>query len=57
MGIIVTAKVITQADKHTCSSLIQPGNQKWVTVIEIINVSGWVLPLMVIFAGKTHCMN
>ena len=52
---IVTAKVITQADKHSHSSLIQSGNWKWVTVIKTINAAGWVLPFMIIFAGKTHC--
>ena len=57
MGMIATAKVITQADKHSHPSLIQPGNQEWVTAIETINASGWVLPLMVIFAGKTHHTN
>ena len=37
---IATAKVITQAERHSCPSLIQPGNQEWVTAIETINVSG-----------------
>ena len=54
MGMIATAKVITQADKHSCSSLVQSGNQEWVTVIETINAAGWVLPPMVIFASKIH---
>ena len=54
MGMIATAKVIIYADKRTRPSLIQPGNREWVTVIESINASGWVLPPVVIFAGKTH---
>ena len=54
MGIVATAKVITQADKRSRPSLVQPGNREWVTAIETINASGWVLPPMVIFAGKTH---
>lgn len=57
MGIAATAKVITQADKCSCPSLVQPGNREWVTAIETINVTGWVLPPMVIFAGKTHHTN
>jgi len=57
MGIVATAKVITQADKRSRPSLVQPGNREWVTAIETINASGWVLPPMVIFAGKTHCAN
>ena len=40
MGIVVTTKVITQTNKHTHPSLIQSGNQKWVTVIKTINASG-----------------
>ena len=51
---IAITKVITQAEKCSHPSLIQPGNQKWVTAIETINASGWVLPSMVIFASKTH---
>ena len=51
---VATAKVITQAEKHSHPSLVQPGNQEWVTAIKTINASGWVLPSMVIFASKTH---
>ena len=57
MGIVATAKVITQADKRSRPSLVQPGNREWVTAIETINASGWVLPPMVIFAGKIHRTN
>ena len=55
MNIIVIVKVITQANKHSHSSLVQSGNWKWVTVIETINAVGWVLSSMIIFADKTHC--
>ena len=54
MSMIIITKVIIQTEKHSHSNLIQPGNQKWVTVIKIINASGWVLSSMVIFASKTH---
>ncbi len=57
MGIVATAKVITQADKRSRPSLVQPGNREWVTAIEAVNASGWVLPPMIIFAGKTHRTN
>ena len=57
MSMIATAKVITQTDKCSCLSFVQSGNWKWVTIIEIINASDWVLPLMVIFASKTHHTN
>ena len=57
MGMIVITKVITQADKHSHSNLIQSGNQKWVTAIKTINTSSWILSLMIIFVSKTHCIN
>ena len=55
MGIIATTKVITQTEKYSCLNLIQSGNWEWITAIKTINASGWVLSLMIIFAGKTHC--
>ena len=57
MGMIATARVVTQAERQSRPNLVQPGNRKWVTAIETISASGWVLPLMVIFAGKTHRIN
>ena len=57
MGTIATAKVITQAERSSRPNLIQPGNREWVTAIETISASGWVLPPMVIFAGRTHRTN
>jgi hypothetical protein len=57
MGTIATARVITQAERTSRPSLVQPGNREWVTAIETINAAGWVLPPMVIFAGKTHRTN
>jgi len=41
MGVISTAKVITGSDQlSSCARFIQPGNRKWVTVIESINSTG-----------------
>jgi hypothetical protein len=60
MGIIATAKVVTQTRKTGIRmkkgrpTVTQPGNRTFVTVIEGINASGWVLPPMVIFEGKVH---
>ena len=54
MGVIATAKVVTKSDTKGRPFLIQPGNREWVTVIESINSTGWVLPPMIVFAGKTH---
>ena len=54
MGAIATAKVITRAEYYGRRKLLQPGNREWVTIIESINASGWVLPPYVIFKGKTY---
>jgi hypothetical protein len=51
MGVISTVKVVTAANRARTVS-IQPGNRKWVTVIESVNAARWVLPPMVIFKGK-----
>lgn len=55
MGVAQTAKAIT-ASRHRTSRVqaIQPGNRKWVTVIEAINTAGWALPPMIIFSGKVY---
>jgi hypothetical protein len=53
IGLISTAKVITATEKDRTVS-IQPGNREWVTVIESINSTGWVLPLMIILKGVMH---
>lgn len=52
MGLTATAKVITRAEYYGRRSLLQPGNREWVTVIETINASGWLLPPCIIFKGK-----
>ena len=57
IGIVATAKVITQANKRLYPSLIQLGNREWVIAIKAINTSGWVLLPMIIFAGKTYRTN
>ena len=57
ISIIAITKVIIQIYKHICSNLIQPGNQKWITVIKTINASGWVLSSIVIFASKIYHTN
>jgi len=53
MGVISTAKVVTAAETARTDS-VQPGNREWVTVIESINSTGWILPLLVIFKGKMN---
>ena len=53
MGVISTAKVVTSAERDRTVSL-QPGNREWVTAIESINSTGWVLPPMIILKGVMH---
>ena len=53
MGVISTAKVVTSAERDRTVSL-QPGNREWVTTIESINATGWVLPPMIILKGVMH---
>ena len=54
MGLIATTKVVTRAEIDGRPKLIQPGNREWVTSIECINSTGWVLPPCLIFKGQVH---
>jgi hypothetical protein len=54
MGLIATTKVVTRANMPGKPHLIQPGNREWVTTIECVNTTGWVLPSCIIFKGKVH---
>ena len=54
MGLIATAKVITRAEYYGRRSLRQPGNREWVTSIECVNSTGFVLPPCIIFKSTTY---
>ena len=54
MGLIATAKVITRADYYGRRSILQPGNREWVTSIECVNSTGFVLPPCIIFKSTTY---
>jgi hypothetical protein len=54
MGLIATAKVITRADYYGRRSVLQPGNREWVTSIECVNSTGFVLPPCIIFKSTTY---
>ena len=43
-----TIKVVTSSEQYCCTMLLQPGNHKWVTVINLVNASGWDLPSYII---------
>jgi hypothetical protein len=54
MGLIATAKVITRADYYGRRALLQPGNREWVTSIECVGATGFVLPPTIIFKSKLY---
>jgi hypothetical protein len=54
MGVISTSKVITTSDRKGRPRTKQPGNRKWVTVIEAISAKGQAIPPFIIFDGKLH---
>jgi hypothetical protein len=54
MGLVATAKVVTRAKMLGWHFLIQPGNRRWVTSIDCIVSTGWVLPPCIIFKRKVH---
>ena len=54
MGLTTTAIVVTRADLYGRRQVVQPGNHKWVTLIEYIGSTGWALPPCIIFKGKVH---
>jgi hypothetical protein len=54
MGLIATHKVVTRAEYYGRRLVKQPGNREWVTSIECMNSTGFVLPPIIIFKGKTY---
>jgi len=54
MGVAATSKVVTGSDTVGRAKTVQPGNRDWVTTIEGISASGWLIPPFVILAGKVH---
>lgn len=54
MGVAAASNVVTSSDTIGRAVVVQPGNRKWVTVIEGVNASGWAIPPFVILAGKLH---
>ena len=54
MGLIATAKVITRAEYYGRRSVLQPGNREWVTSIECVNSTGFILPPCVIFKSSKY---
>jgi hypothetical protein len=49
-----SARVVTSSDRRGKPTHQQPGDREWVTVIETVGATGWLLPPMVIVKGKIH---
>jgi uncharacterized protein YjhX (UPF0386 family) len=43
MGVAAMSKAVTSSDIVGRATVVQPGNREWVTTIECINASGWLL--------------
>jgi hypothetical protein len=54
MGQITPTMVVTSSDRKGKPKLAQPGNRKWVTVIQGVNSQGWTVPPFIIVKGKYH---
>ena len=54
MGMIAATRVVTRSDYYGRAKLLQPGNREWVTSIECIGASGYILPPYIIFKAKRH---
>ena len=54
IGVISTSKVVTRSERKGRAKTKQPGNREWVTVVNTINASGWVVLAFVIFEAKLH---
>src|SRR5205809_901373 len=54
MGVIATAKVITDTDRASRPRTIQPGNCKWITIIETIGAHSYTILPLVIFEAVMH---
>ena len=53
MDVISIVKVVMSAKRDRTVSL-QPGNREWVTAIESVNSTDWVLPPMIIVKGVMY---
>jgi hypothetical protein len=54
MGIIATSKVVTRTDRAGRPRTVQPGNREWVTAIEAISATGYLVPPLIILEAIMH---
>ncbi|OAQ57671.2 DDE superfamily endonuclease [Pochonia chlamydosporia 170] len=57
MGVISTTMVVTSSERRGKPSLAQPGDRKWVSVLQSINSQGEAIPPFIIAAGQFHLGN
>jgi hypothetical protein len=57
MGIIMAGMVVTGSEKQGRPKSVQPGNRKWITVIQAINTEGQSIAPFIINAGQYHLAN
>jgi hypothetical protein len=54
MGLIASGMVVTGAERRERPKSVQPGNRKWVTVTQAINVEGRAIQPFIVVAGQYH---
>ena len=54
MGVAATLKVVTSSDTIGRATVVQLGNRDWVTTIECINASGWLILPFIILPRKLY---
>ena len=54
MGKITTQLVVTGSERRGRPKAVQPGDRKWVTLIQGINAAGWAVPPFLIFTSTYH---
>ncbi|KAL2885123.1 hypothetical protein HOO65_080073 [Ceratocystis lukuohia] len=52
MGLIASGMVVTSAGRHRKANSVQPGNQEWVTAIQVMNAKGWAIAPFIVVAGR-----
>jgi hypothetical protein len=54
IGKIITQLIIIGLERRGRLKSIQPSNHEWVTLIQAINATGWIIPPFLIFANQYH---
>jgi hypothetical protein len=57
MGKISSQLVVTGLEKPRKRKKLQPGDREWVTLVQGVGLTGKVIPLFLILAGKVLISN